>query len=43
MQRFLLADEIVVPSRQNRGETGISISNGNFFWSEVGEEKKHKS
>ena len=37
VQRFLLAEEIEVPERANREQVGISIKNGNFFWSEVGE------
>ena len=42
IERFLLAEEIDKPTNKNRKKKGISISNGNFFWSEVGEEEKHE-
>ena len=35
IQRFLLAEEIEVPSRDNREQTGITLNNGNFIWEEV--------
>ena len=35
IERFLLASEIEVPSRDNRQNIGIDIQNGHFFWHEV--------
>lgn len=35
VQGFLLAEEIEVPSRDNRESTGISLSNGHFLWKTV--------
>ena len=35
VQSFLLAGEIDQPSRDNRSAVGVSVTHGNFYWSEV--------
>ena len=35
IERFLLASEIEIPSRDNRSAIGIDLQNGHFFWNEV--------
>lgn len=35
VQRFLLAEEVEIPSRENRDSVGISVKEGNFVWTEV--------
>lgn len=35
VQRFLLAEEVEIPSRENRDSIGISVKEGNFVWTEV--------
>lgn len=35
VQNFLLAGEIDRPSRDNRSAVGVSLTHGNFYWSEV--------
>ena len=35
VQRFLLAEEVEIPSRDNRDSIGISVNNGAFLWTEV--------
>lgn len=35
VQSFLLAGEIDRPSRDNRSAVGVSLTHGNFYWSEV--------
>lgn len=42
VQRFLLAEEIEVPERASREQVGISIQNGDFFWSEASVKKEEK-
>ena len=35
VQKFLLADEVEIPSRENRDSIGITVQDGCFVWSEV--------
>lgn len=35
VQRFLLAEEVEVPSRKNRDSVGITVKDGNFVWTQV--------
>ena len=35
VQKFLLADEVEIPSRENRDSVGITVQDGCFVWSEV--------
>ena len=35
IQSFLLAEEIEKPSRANREQVGVTVSHGDFYWSEV--------
>mgnify|MGYP006903045983 FL=1 len=35
VQSFLLAGEIDQPSRDNRSAVGVSVTHGNFYWSEA--------